>query len=859
MAPPPDHRELRHIDPDDPAAARFGGKALGLARLLRSDLPSPDGFAIAATLEPPERWAPALRHAFEDSCKRLLGQGPVAVRSSAPDEDGRRRSFAGQYVTVLDVTDLDGAVQAAQRCIASGGSERVRAYAGRVRPTAVGVVVQSMVAASSAGVVLTRDPDGRDAGMAVEAVRGRGEELVSGRATPERWRVYRAGTGQFEAQLAAAAPSGPAALQERQALSLGRAAWTLARRWKQDLDLEWAFDARGMVWWLQARPVTATARWEPWDVRRSALTADDGPVSVWTNVNLRENLAGPLRPLTWSVWSEALGPILVRDLVGVGPGTEGVEQASALDRIQGRAYFNLNALLASPALGRALPWLLGFLDARGARTVRDLIDRGVLRRRQLPGSGVKRLLRHLGRLLSLAWRSRTALRPDRALASLQAASDTVAQRPALAELKDPELLGELSLADAPELAPLWEGLSMVNAAFATWVLAERLFAPWPEAQRVLGAGATDNPTTAISMGIEALTASAGAVADVLLSPAQPLALLARLREVAGEDEAAATWLKEFDAFLATYGHRAPAEFELATPRWIDDPALVVELVREGLRHPRTYSLGPQVEELRDTRARKIEAAVAAAPAWRRPLMRWAAARVPLYMPLREAPKHHLMRVMLRVRHVALELGRRLVGAGTLARADDVWFFERTELKGLLEGQARVGGRSPSAVADERRGELLRFAERTPPDFVRSDGVPVLPAEGTGAGLPAGPAVPALPAGALQGVGIGGGRAEGPARILSEPDPRRLHRGDVLVVRHADPGWTPLFSLASAVVMEVGGALCHAAVVAREFGVPAVFGVADATTRLRDDEVVTVDGDLGRVLPAPQGRYSVRKR
>jgi phosphohistidine swiveling domain-containing protein len=180
------------------------------------------------------------------------------------------------------------------------------------------------------------------------------------------------------------------------------------------------------------------------------------------------------------------------------------------------------------------------------------------------------------------------------------------------------------------------------------------------------------------------------------------------------------------------------------------------------------------------------------------------------------------------------LGARWAAAGWLDAADDVFFLDLVELERAAAGTlAKTALRA--RIADARRRHAERAA-RPAPAFLRSDGVPVVPALAAAEGEP----------GTLRGTGISTGRAVGPVRVLLAPDPSRIRAGEVLVVRLADPGWTPLFGRASALVMEVGGLMCHAAVVARELGIPAVFGAAGATERLVDGELVCVDADAGTV-------------
>jgi pyruvate,water dikinase len=215
-------------------------------------------------------------------------------------------------------------------------------------------------------------------------------------------------------------------------------------------------------------------------------------------------------------------------------------------------------------------------------------------------------------------------------------------------------------------------------------------------------------------------------------------------------------------------------------------------------------------------------------------MRFLARQVVACTPMREAPKHHAMRAFERIRAAALELGRRLAQRGVLHEAGDVMFLEWPELQSLA-----TGGEAPADLpgrVSERRATLDRRRAVRPPDLLRSDGVPEDEDETEEAPAP----------GTLRGLGVSGGHARGPVRILRRPDVQSLRDGDVLVVEYADPGWTPLFPRASALVMEVGGAMSHAAVVARELGIPAVFGVRKATTNLVDGGTVEVDGDRGLV-------------
>jgi pyruvate,water dikinase len=823
---------------------RFGGKACGLARLIAAGARVPDGFAIAATSEPPSAWSPADREALRRRAALLLARGPLAVRSSALVEDAAQRSFAGLFDSVLNARD-EGLLDAVARCIASGGGERVRAYAGLVGPDGpddaaaaaaraplpVAVVVQSMVAARSAGVCFTVDPLGLDSAVVVEAVAGTGDALVSGRARPERWRVYRTGLGAWEARRADSGPDG-SVLSADEAAALAVEASGLATRLGRPLDLEWAIAADSRPWWLQARPVTSAKPPPRFAVQRYLDGVDDGPITVWSNWNVREVMPEPFPPLAWTLWRDVVLPSVCEPMFGLPRSSPAFPHVVPVDLVHGRVFWNMNALLAAPVLGHLFLRALASIDARAAAAMSGLRDSGVLTRRRLPGSSLALALRMLAASLRASRGLLGALRPRGRLRELAECAAAVDRRRPLAELRDEELLVEMRLLALPECDAFRDGQEAMGAGMALFMLAERAFRPHPAAHRLLTAGVSGNPTTEISIGVDELVRAAQPLAS-LFAEARPAAELpARLREHPG----GAAWLAGLERFLARFGHRCPNEFDLGAPRWSEDPAMVLALVRTGLRAPVGEGVEQRLRRLRRQRERAVAAAVRRAPAWRRPLLRWLARVVAEFMPLREAPKHHAMRAYARMRLAALCLGERLAARGVIDAPDDVLFLEWPEVQALARER---GPRDVRGLVRQRRALFARFQAERAPDFLRSDGVPVED-----------PAPPVLARGALQGVAASGGRARGVARVLRAPDPEALAHGEVLVVEFADPGWTPLFPRAAAVVMEVGGLMCHAAVVARELGIPGVFGVAGATRLLAGREVA-VDGDRGTVTPCDQ--------
>lgn len=810
----------------------YGGKAAGLGRLLAGGARVPSGFAFPAQTETPVAWPEAWREELRARAAPLLAAGAVAVRSSAPGEDAEAKSFAGIFATVLGVATTDGLLDAVAVCIRSGASDQARAYAGDgLAARAVGVVVQAQVEARCAGVCFTVDPAGKDAAVVIEAIAGTGDALVSGRSAPEGWRVYRSGLGGWEARRDPSA--GPAVLTAGEAVEIADEGFRFASLQGRPLDLEWARDGR-QLWWLQARPVTAFVPARAFDIERPFADVRDGPITVWANWNVRETMPDPLTPLAWSLWRDVLLPAVVETGFGIPASSTLYLHLNVVDLVHGRVYWNMNALLAGP-MGTVFGGsMLAHIDTRAAEVTQRLLAAGVLRPRDVPAHGWRVIasftLRVIGAVLGLG----AALRPRHVLRRLDEEAARLQKGPDVSSLSDRALLDEMALFLAPECRVLLRANLMLVVTFVVQAAADALFRGHPRARRLLTAGVKGNPTTRISLAVDDLVEAARPLAGLFAEPLTAAELRSRLDGSAAGVE----WVSRLAAFLRFAGQRCPKEFDFATPRWAEDPTMILDLVRAGLSGGAAFRAHDRLDRMGAERREAIEEARRAAPWWRRPLLSAAARLVSAYAPLREAPKHAAMVVFYRMRLAALEIGRRLAARGSLDRAADVMFVGRDAIAAAL----LAAGDPPDlreAVAAGRARHDRHLAVR-PPDFLRSDGVPV---EEESA------AEPAATDGALRGLGASSGTATGPVRILRTPDPSVMREGDVLVVAFADPGWTPLFPRAGALVMEVGGLMCHAAVVARELGVPAVFGVAGATARLADGQQVRVDGDAGTVTPA----------
>ncbi len=789
---PPAPRILRLEDIRDEAV---GGKAEGLARLIRAGLRVPPGFVIvdARPGALPDGLSEALRH---------LGDGPVAVRSSALGEDGADASFAGQYETVLDVESEQAVADAIELCLQSLRSARAAAYqesqAGEAgdEATRMCVVVQRMVPARAAGVLFTADPvSDRRAHIVIDAVAGLGEALVSGHASPDHLVCDRAGR-VIEQRLAGDAPvlDAPAVARlVEEALHAERVLGTL-------LDMEWAVDAEGLLHWLQARPITTLGP-DLHELDTPLFAHDD----VYTRCNIGEMFPGACTPLSYSftAWGIDVGMQMMQRDVGLATGI--MPHMRFVGMHAGHLFLNMSAMAetAGGALGSSNEDLALSITGRP-------LDEIQMKAPPAP-----------------AWPRRlaNALRYGRYLFSRGRARREIAK-----------LARELSFAEHETAAETWREIDEkreLNAWAMHWHLISSASSGvlTPTLIGVLAGGAT--PTDEHQAQAAALLAGAEGVesADIVAGAERvERAILARpdadARFVDADVEAALAWLRDpaseeahraFVAYLERHGHRAIKELELRQPEWRHDPTPLVRSLQVALRG------------LRDGGA---AAPGHAAPAPAQPegrFMRWLTARAREAVRAREETKSGLVAVAAAFKHGYRQLGAQMAAEGMLPDADAVFFLDHAELGRCIAGDATLAER---AVA-RREAHALQSKLRFPDVFV---------------GLPE-PEVPDVQVGvrSVTGAPVSRGRVVGRVRVVHDlAEAEALERGEILVAPITDVGWTPYFSLIAGLVTDVGSAVSHGAVVAREYGLPAVVNTRFATDVFATGDLVELDGDHGIV-------------
>ena len=327
---------------------------------------------------------------------------------------------------------------------------------------------------------------------------------------------------------------------------------------------------------------------------------------------------------------------------------------------------------------------------------------------------------------------------------------------------------------------------------------------------------------------------------------------------------AISWLRDdLDDFMAEYGHRAAGELEAAEPRWVEQPELILDTFRDYVLHPERNDPDEIIERQQETR-RQAEAEIKER-LYRHPLgrLRWRLFRAQItqarrLQPLRENPKFTLLELSLQQRLLWRVLADRWIERGLIDDPDDVYFLLFEELATLTRrsGDPLIAARMRSRIR-RRRLQFEEWKKSQAPPLRDRYGDPIVSANGHAPGTPtAGPQIDvtgpeaepdvALPL-TLRGIAASTGEAEGRAHVADNPvTGRELSPGQILVARFTDPGWTPIFPLAAAVVTEIGGVLSHGAIVAREFGIPAVVNVQKATEQIHTGDLLRVDGSNGQV-------------
>ncbi len=607
-----------------------------------------------------------------------------------------------------------------------------------------------------------------------------------------RQMVVNSAPGRGDALVAGAVPAATVTLDRDRANpdplleELRRIGLAIEREMGQPADIEWARSG-GRLFVLQARPITSIVRLPPRPVPYARTYA-------WTHANFAETMPRPVTPLGWSLMEFAATEAMIRPFRPLNR-----VRYELFEFLFGRVYWNITAFYSSRWLLKAFSESIDLVAPSIRADIERLAD--AVRPAPLFTTGQKLLLAAQAALFvpPIALSVLAALLRPRAirrgLDAYEASLRAGAPRPGGGWRDEARRLGDYFYRACRDMHRRY-----LPSFFASVLLVDAFLRA---ARRLLRIA----PLEAIEM----------IVPDEPTLTAQADLALWNLAQRPASDAELARYLERF-------GHRGPGEQDIVHPRHAEDPQIMRELLRASARAPSPAEAAARRRARADA---SFEERLKRAGPFARPFLRLLLRMARAFYPFRENGKHYLMLAFHLVKPALLRVGRLMHAEGLLDAPDDVYFLTIREILGAKDGIAR-------ATLAARKEDFVRYRDVRAPLVITSDGIPAADA-------------PAAADGVLRGDGVSAGVATGRVRIVHDPAlDRGPEPGEVLVAPCTDPGWTPLFLNAAALVTEVGGMLSHGAVVARELGVPAVVNVRDATRLLRDGQTVTVDGARGEI-------------
>lgn len=783
-----------------------------------------------------------LRNEIVHAWKSLGKEYAYAIRSSATAEDLPTASFAGQQDTYLNIRGQDELLEYVQRCWSSLFTDRAISY--RIqngfdhRQVHLSVVVQRMVSPEVSGIMFTADPvTGNRKIVSIDASFGLGEALVSGIVSADLYQVKsdklitrqiakkeiavysNPEGGTTKVNIERARQTAPA-LSAEKAIELARIGRKIEVHFGNPQDIEWCL-SDNEIFILQSRPITT--------LYPVPLSADDR-LHLFLSIGHPQMMTEAMKPLGISV---------LRTFIPIGKSSPQAESDLLLEA-GGRLFFDVNQALTYPHLRERLPGLLLNIDELMGRTVQDFVEREDFQAELQVGNKTEFALVKKAFPTVFAILRNILYRDNfQAIDEINQfiANQVEKNRNKLQEVSGPgkiekiqEILPALMPAIIPKAAPY------MGSALITYKLIESLSKKWLGDTTELASiskSPAGNVTTEMGLAL-------GDVADAVRNHPEVMEYLQQAADATFFDGLKTTpggeaVLPVFLHFFERYGMRGTGEIDITRPRWREVPTHLVPAILSHIKgikpgqHRIDFLAGKQEAELAADRLverlRQTPGGFFKARSMKRLIQVHR-----LYIGLREHPKYYIVQHLDIIKQSILQEAAKLAASGILEHPEEIFWFSLQEINKIIETQ-RIDRR----LINERQEKFQHDAKLKPPRAITSEGEIIIAKSGVH-----------LPSGSLAGSPVSSGTIEGRARVILRLEDARMDKGDILVAPYTDPGWTPLFPLAAGLVTEVGGLMTHGAVVAREYGIPAVVGVDDATRRIKDGQRIRVDGTRGFV-------------
>ena len=773
-----------------------GGKARGLATLIQVGVQVPDGFVLI----PDEKgnWRSELLDYYTSDLSH-----DVAVRSSALAEDGDQASFAGQFDSYLHCRTIKEIVEAVEKCQRSAHRKRAGSYRQHFhisKGTSFPVVIQKMVEARRSGVIFTSNPvNQRIDQWMISVTTGVGEELMAGTSEGEQVLLTRNGNIVQKGNL----------LGEDEIRKIYQDARIISVHYGKPMDLEWAIDGNGALFWLQARPVTT--------MKKVHLNELDGNLfdenEVFTRANIGEMMPGPVTPLTYSVFGRAIEVGLQDFYIASGAQKGFTDEWIYFRMFYNHLFFSMTRLVD---ISEAV--LLNKKENVEFAIMGDMMgDRFGDYRPLKPRPFMIRLWNQIRQFKYLA----SGVKRMKKLESL---ARTYA-------LKTSDDLKTLYL-------ELDRSLEVVNQAYAHHYCASSQSGSYQSAIMSILSGGKSKPETGHYRDAALLMSDLKELesADVVQSIDQMYDrfwgnqdLKEWINQGGSLDEMQGTGLfrREFEKILEKHGHRCIREGEMREKSWEENPDLLLNLIRKRFRAGERHTgLNGSYDEDRKS--------VFSGLGWmQRQILSRILVPARAAVARREYTKSLAVKIQQKIKKGYMHLALLLVDSGLLDDSDQVFFLTHSEIGLLVDSRSKEWKR----LAEERRKLFPQFLNLNFPD--ECQGYP----EPLSADAPR----IRINGNAVKGLPVSAGAVEAKIRIVKRlEDADLLERGEIMVCQYTDVGWTPYFSLAAGLITEIGSPLSHGAVVAREYGIPAVVNAKGALEFLKTGERVQLDGATGVV-------------
>ncbi|AKB50720.1 Phosphoenolpyruvate synthase [Methanosarcina barkeri str. Wiesmoor] len=792
-----------------------------------------------------------IKFSILDAWKIVGEEKAYAVRSSATAEDLPTASFAGQQETYLNVKGMDQLLQAVRKCWSSLFTDRAIIY--RIkngfghRMVYLSIVVQQMIFPEVSGLMFTVDPvTGHRNIISIDASFGLGEALVSGIVSADSYQVLESqiikkqiaekkkavypvtGGGTVTRELAPELQN-KQALSDDKILELAQLGQRIEKHYCSEQDIEWCL-AGDRFYILQSRPITTLY---------PIPKLYDNKLHIFLSLAHLQMMTDAMRPMGISVFQ------------GIFPfGKDSTPFPNhVIVEAGGRLFFDVTPFLYNNSFRRYFIWRISIADELMRDALAKIVSSEIFQQEAKANKNTTMQIFKLFKpMLSLYLKGILIivnnlffLDPSgiiqRATAPVEQITDNCRRR--IMQVSGSERIKRVQESMRKLLQELNGNMMYVPLSFIALSIANRLTRLWlGEGLDVdtLSKSSPGNVTGEMGLMIGDLADTARKYPEVIdyLQRAEDSTFYQGLGKVNGGD----IFRAGLDRFMELYGMRCPGEIDISNIRWWEAPTLLVPSI---INHIKSNAPGEHRKRFRQGRkeaqevVQKLMESISNTPVGSLKT-RLVFRLLFIYRNstgLREFPKYVIVRFFDIYRQAILAEARALHQRGVLEKEEDVFYLYLDELVALLENHF---SEDLKQLIDSRKRAYEQYQKMTPPRVLTSEGEVITSVRSDFE----------APKGALIGTPVSAGVAEGYVKVILRPEAAKLEKGDILVAPFTDPGWTPLFYSVEALVVEIGGMMTHGSVIAREYGIPAVVGIENATKILKDGQYVRVDGTRGFV-------------